>query len=148
MKFPEIFLPEKKLDNKVEELMKEKPLQNSQSNKDEIPRYAVQENGDYLVMRGGILINTSNCKSITSSTFYFTIDSEEHKLYIGNETMTKLDEKFVSIEEDLVSKLFDLGLLASREPDLLKVPGSDWELEMKHATENIYKKLVKLVNKA
>ncbi|MDP2907398.1 MAG: hypothetical protein Q8O03_05650, partial [Nanoarchaeota archaeon] len=97
MKVPETFLPEKKLDNKVESLMKEKPL--PQIGKDAIPRYALQENEDYLVMRGGIIINMTDCKKITSSTFYFTIAGEEHKLYIGNEAVMKLDEKFVSLEE-------------------------------------------------
>lgn len=148
MKVPEIFLPGKKLDYKVEELLKGNLLKRPQLNKDEIPRYAVQENGDYLVMRGGILINTPNCKSITSSTFYFTLDGDVHKLYIGNEAVTTLDEKFVSVEGGLVSKLFDLVLVASREPDHLMIACSDWELEMKHATENAYKELVKLVNNA
>lgn len=142
MKIPNIFVPEKKLDNKVEELMKEKPLQKPQVNKDEIPRYAVQEDGDYLVMRGGIIMNMPDCKSITNSNFYFTIDGEEHKLYRGTKAVNLLDEKRVSLEESLVSKLFDLGLVASREPDRSMVACSDWELEMKHATEDAYKELV------
>lgn len=147
MKVPEIFIPEKKLDDKVEELMKEEPLQNLQLNKDEIPRYAIQEDGDYLVMRGGIIINTSNCKSITSSTFYFTVDGKEHKLYIGNETVTKLDEKFVSIEESLFSKLFDMALVAGNEPDV-DVPSyyDYWKSKMKHATEEAYKELLNYGN--
>jgi hypothetical protein len=148
MKVPEIFLPEKKLDNKVEELMKEKPLQNPQISKNEIPNYAVQENGDYLVMRGGIIMDMPDCKSITNSNFYFTIDGEEHKLHRGTKESNWLDEKRVSIEERLVSKLFDLGLVASHEPDRLIPVCNDWELEMKHITENVYKELVKLVNNA
>ncbi|MDP2906461.1 MAG: hypothetical protein Q8O03_00825, partial [Nanoarchaeota archaeon] len=96
----------------------------------------------------GIIINMTDCKKITSSTFYFTIAGEEHKLYIGNEAVMKLDEKFVSLEEGLVSKLFDLGLVAFREPDYLGVVCNDWELEMKHKTEEVYKELVKLVNNA
>ncbi len=148
MKIPEIFLPEKKLDNKVEEIMKEKPLQKPQVNKDEIPRYAVQENGDYLVMRDGIIMDMPDCKSITNSNFYFTIDGEEHKLHRGTKESNWLDEKRVSIEESLVSKLFELGLIASREPDRLIIATNDWELEMKYATEEAYKELVKLVNNA
>ncbi len=140
MKVPEIFLPEKKLDNKVEELMKEKPLQKPQVNKDEIPRYAIQENGDYLVMRGGIIIYMPGRKSITNSTFYFTIDGEEHKLHRGTETVNRLDEEYVSLEENLVSKLFQLGLLASLEPNL-DIDGY-WETNMKHKTEETYKELV------
>lgn len=140
MKIPEIFVPEKKLDNKVEELMKEKPLKNPQVSKNEIPNYAVQENGDYLVMRGGIIMDMHDCKSITNSNFYFTIDGEEHKLHRGTKESNWLDEKHVSIEENLVSKLFQLGLLASLEPNL-DIDGY-WETNMKHKTEETYKELV------
>lgn len=141
MKIPNIFVPEKKLDYKVEELLKEKPLQNSQSNKDEIPRYAVQEDGDYLIMRRGIFTNMPNHKKITSANFNFTINGKEYDLFIGGET-AKLDGRFVKVEENLASKLFDLGLTSSHEPDHLTAACSDWDLEMKHATENAYKELV------
>jgi len=142
MKIPEIFIPEKNLDNKVEGLMKEKQLQQQQVNKDEIPKYAIQEDGDYLVMRGGIIINTPNHKSITSANFYFTINGKEHRLHRGNKESNWLDGNRVSLEESLVSKLLNLGLVAFQEPDHLNAAYNDWELEMKHKTEETYKELV------
>jgi len=147
MKIPEIFLPEKKLDDKVEELMEEKPLKTPQISKNEIPNYAIQEDGDYLVMRGGIIINTQDCKSITNANFYFTINGEEHKLHRGTKESNWLDEKYVVLGEGLVSKMFELGLVVSREPDHFHTVSAcnDWELEVKHKTEDTYKELVKLV---
>jgi len=145
MKIPKIFVPERKLDNKLEELLKEKPLKKSQLGKyEKIPDYAIQENGDYLIMRGGIILNTTDCKSITSSTFYFTIDSEEHKLYIGNKEVMKLDEKFVSLEENLISNLFDMAIIAGNEPGL--DIDNYWGMQMKHKTEDAYKELSNSLN--
>lgn len=137
MKIPEIFLPEKKLDNKVEELLKEKPLQKSDLSKRAIPSYAVQENRDYLMIMYAILDN----KKITSANFLFTIDGKEHEISIGGE-VAKLDEKFVSVKESLISELIGLGITFSYEPDY---DSGDWKLSMKHATENAYKELVKFV---
>jgi len=147
MKLPQIFLLEKKLDEKVEHLLKEKLPKGLQVEKDEIPTYAIQENGDYLVMLTGIIINMPESKSMTNSTFYFTVDGEEHKLYRGNNESNWLDEKPIALSGSLVSKLLDLGLIASLEPHNSEIACNDWTLEMKHATERAYKDLVKLVNK-
>ncbi len=144
MKIPEIFVPERKLDNKLEELMKEKPSRNTRISKNEIPSYALQENGDYVIISHAILVSMQNNKQLTSSSFYFTTDGGEHNLFIGGD-VAKLDGKFVKVKESLISELTGLGITSSYEPDY---DSGDWKLSMKHATENAYKELVKLVNNA
>lgn len=137
MKLSKIFVPNRNSNFKLEEFLKEdtKPSAQIPLNKQEIPAYAVQENGDYLVMRSGIIMDMPDCKSITNANFYFTINGEEHKLHRGIKSVNLLDEKRVIIEESLVSELFEFGRTASEEPDV-DVPSyyDHWKTKMKHAT--------------
>lgn len=143
MKIPTTFIPEKKLENKIEFLLKEKPL--PQINKNEIPSYALQEKGDYLMMGEGSFHNAPNNRKIEHAKFYFSLQGKEHKLYIDGDT-TKIDEQLVDLESMMIFYLFEIALTSFYEHEYGHQ--KSWESDMVYFTKKVYNELVKIVDKS